>query len=387
MSRISEIAQRHILLTVGVAFIVGLILGLVVLGWGVWPVQWSGNARPADLDAVWQQHYLAMTADSFSVTGDAAAAQERVQALTSSKSSMAQITQELSKLAEERTAAGDADGAKRLIALAGVVGTQLPEVSPTVAAAATPGAAASAATEPLQSRFLRVLGLAVLVLVILAGLLLLVYFLQSRTVSEMPAEEPRLATAGASANVQATAVAPPAMVNESRQPVVAPQPQPRVAAPQAPVTTPAPQTAALGPFVATYNLGDIDFDMSFGIESPNGDFLGECGLGMAEVIGGGETQRVTAFEVWLFDKTDIRTVAIVLASEHAYNDAALRTKLASRGEIVLAQPGQIFSVKTSSLKLEGRVLDMAYGGGDVPSQSYFTAFSVELSPTPISSEA
>jgi len=144
-----------------------------------------------------------------------------------------------------------------------------------------------------------------------------------------------------------------------------------------------PEPTAVGQVVATYNLGDIDFDMSFGIESGSGDFLGECGLGMAETVGGGDVQRVTAFEVWLFDKTDIRTVSVVLASGHAHVDAALRTKLASRGDIVLAQPGATFSVKTSSLKLEGRILDMAYGSGDVPAQSYFTTFSVELVPVPL----
>ena len=368
------------LATLAIVFVVGLVLGLVVLGWGVWPVQWSGNARPADLDEAWQANYLAMTADSFAFTGDAVAAQERVQALVSSKRTMAQIAQDLRALADERTAAGDTEGAKRVLALAGVAGAPLPEVSPTGAPAATP--VSRPAQEPLQSRFLRVLGLAVLVLVILAGLLLLVYFLQSRTVTEAPAEETRLAPATAAAHTGTAAT--PAVASEPRPAVVSAPPVAPVA--QAPLTPP-PQTAALGPFVATYNLGDIDFDMSFGIESSSGDFLGECGLGMAEVIGGGDTQRVTAFEVWLFDKTDIRTVAIVLASNHAYNDAALRTKLASRGEIVLAQPGQVFSVKTSSLKLEGRILDLAYGGGDVPPQSYFTAFSVELSPMPITGEA
>ena len=33
-----------------VAFVVGLFLGLVVLGWGLMPVQWT-DAAPADLNA------------------------------------------------------------------------------------------------------------------------------------------------------------------------------------------------------------------------------------------------------------------------------------------------------------------------------------------------
>ncbi len=42
-----------------------------------------------------------------------------------------------------------------------------------------------------------------------------------------------------------------------------------------------------------------------------------------------------------------------------------------------------FSLLVDGEVLEGRILDMAYGGGDVPAQSYFTAFSVELVPVPL----
>ena len=367
MTRISEIVQGSVLPLLAAAFLIGTMVGLVVLGWWLWPVQWT-DASPADLQDTWQRAYLSMVADSYALNGNVELARERIAALETPSRTAAQIGLELQAMVQTRLTANDSDGASRLQALAAALGAPSSQTAPGGTLPTAPRAEA-----PLMTRLLRVCGLVILVLVILAGLLLLVYFLQSRTAAE-PSAEVRVSTVAA-----------------GRQPGPAPQPvtQPFTQTPGAETAiqrADMPETAAIGPFVATYNLGDIDFDMSFGIESPSGDFLGECGLGMAETIGGGEVQRVTAFEVWLFDKTDIRTVSLVLASEHANSDAALRTKLASRGEVTLAQPGGTFSISTSTLELQGRVLDLAYGGGDVPAQSYFTSLSVELVPVLLTSE-
>jgi hypothetical protein len=365
MTRILAIGQRHALLLL-VAFLVGGLFGLVVLGWYVWPVEWT-EATPADLSVPWQRTYLAMTAEAYALTGDAVAARERANALVGPNSSQDDIAANLQAMIEERTSVADIDGAARLQALWTALGAPATEPGSSPAPPVAP-------SDPglLMSRLLRVCGLVILVLVILAGLLLLVYFLQSRTTAGADAA-PAFADEDEFDDEPAPAFVPPPVAAASDQSV-----------PFGPtLVQPPPEGQAVGPFVATYNLGDVDFDMSFGIESATGDFLGECGLGMAETIGGGDVQRVTAFEVWLFDKTDIRTVSVVLASAYAHSDAALRTKLASRGDIVLAQPGAEFSVKTSSLKLEGRILDMAYGSGDVPAQSYYTTFSVELIPVPL----
>jgi hypothetical protein len=371
MTRIAASAQRNLPVAVVAAFLAGLFVGLVVLGWWLWPVQWT-DARPADLQEAWRRTYLLMVADSYAQNADAEQARQRLVGLEGPGRSAAQIGRELQMMANAHAAAQDAESAARLQALAPLV--HAPSAQP-----AEPGTGdLPVGTQPqadLVTRLLRVCGLVILVLVILAGLLLLVYFLQSRTAGA-PSTPVRIPTPAPAGNAR-----PPAFTPRATAP-----PRPREPAEVEDIPPPMEAVAegtAIGPFVATYNLGDIDFDMSFGIESPNGDFLGECGLGMAEIIGGGDVQRVTAFEVWLFDKTDIRTVSLVLASTHAHMDPALRTKLASRGEVVLAQPGVPFSVKTSSLKLGGRVLDLAYGGGDVPAQSYFTSFSVELVPEPL----
>ena len=44
-------------------------------------------------------------------------------------------------------------------------------------------------------------------------------------------------------------------------------------------------------FTTTYNLGDDGYDACFPIETSAGEFLGECGVGVSEVLGGGEPSR------------------------------------------------------------------------------------------------
>ncbi len=135
-------------------------------------------------------------------------------------------------------------------------------------------------------------------------------------------------------------------------------------------------------FVTTYVLGDNLFDDSFSIESASGEFLGECGVGISEAIGVGEPKRVTAFEVWLFDQNDIKTVTKVLMSGHAFYDEAIRSELEKKGEPVLADPGVEFVLDTNNLQVIGRVMDMGYGEGPLPEESFFERLSIELSVWP-----
>jgi hypothetical protein len=125
-------------------------------------------------------------------------------------------------------------------------------------------------------------------------------------------------------------------------------------------------------------LGEDTYDESFSIETPMGEFLGECGVGISETIGVGEPDKVTAFEVWLFDKSDIRTITKVLMSEHAHGDDALRAKLASKGEAVLAQPGSPFTLETSGLQVRVDITELDYGDGEAPAQSFFSKLTIEL---------
>jgi hypothetical protein len=131
-------------------------------------------------------------------------------------------------------------------------------------------------------------------------------------------------------------------------------------------------------YLTTYNLGNDLYDDSFSIDSPSGEFLGECGVGISDTIGVGDPKKVTAFEVWLFDKNDIQTVTKVVMSQHAFNDPAVIQRLASKGEPVLAEPSKRILLETATLQLEARIVNMNYGQGALPANSFFEQITLEL---------
>jgi hypothetical protein len=131
-------------------------------------------------------------------------------------------------------------------------------------------------------------------------------------------------------------------------------------------------------YMSSYVGGDDLYDDSFSIETADGDFLGECGSGISETIGVGSPKKVTATEVWLFDKNDIRTVTKVMMSEHAFNDQALRARLAPKGEAVLASVGAITFLETQTLRVQIRVVDAQYAEGPLPPNSFFHKLTVEI---------
>ncbi|MCD4686533.1 MAG: hypothetical protein K8S97_11420 [Anaerolineae bacterium] len=135
-------------------------------------------------------------------------------------------------------------------------------------------------------------------------------------------------------------------------------------------------------FNSIYVLGDDLYDDSFAIETDTGEFLGECGSGISETIGVGDPKKVAATELWLFDKNDIRTITKVLMSEHAYNDQALRSKLAPKGEAVMATPGGIIVLETQTLRVQIKVLDLQYGEGALPPRSFFERLTVQIAAWP-----
>ena len=140
----------------------------------------------------------------------------------------------------------------------------------------------------------------------------------------------------------------------------------------------AEQAPPISQFMASYKLGDDLFDDSFSIDSPAGEFLGECGVSISETIGVGDPKKVTAFEVWLFDKNDIQTVTKVLMSAHAFQDGAINQRLRAKGEPVLADPNTEFVLETQTLQLVARVVNLGYGEGAMPEDSYFDQLLLEL---------
>jgi hypothetical protein len=130
--------------------------------------------------------------------------------------------------------------------------------------------------------------------------------------------------------------------------------------------------------MTTYVLGDDLYDESFSIDTQAGEFMGEYGVGVSESIGVGEPKKVTALEIWLFDKNDIKTATKVLMSKHAFNDPAIRARLEPKGELVVVEPQSQVLLETATLQLLATVVDLEYGHGALPTDSYFERITLEL---------
>ena len=130
--------------------------------------------------------------------------------------------------------------------------------------------------------------------------------------------------------------------------------------------------------MTTYVLGDDLYDESFSIDTPSGDFLGEYGVGVSETIGVGDPKKVTALEIWLFDKNDIKTATKVLMSTHAFADAGIRSRLEAKGELIQMEPQKQVVLETETLQLLATVVDLQFGDGAMPEKSYFERVTLEL---------
>jgi hypothetical protein len=153
--------------------------------------------------------------------------------------------------------------------------------------------------------------------------------------------------------------------------------QPRAGRTEVPSTVEEPEEM-LATFEAEYLYGDDDFDCSFSIEAEDGSFLGECGVGIGGVLGADGAQQVDAFEVWLFDKGDIRTVTKILSSEYSEEDDSRRAQLDAKGEIVVAHRGLIIDLETLSLRVRAVVTDFEYAEDDQYPNAYFQRLEIEM---------
>ena len=149
------------------------------------------------------------------------------------------------------------------------------------------------------------------------------------------------------------------------------------------ITEPSPAGASIGISVPAkintiYRLGNDDYQELVAIESPSGEILGECGVGILETIGGETPKKVTAFWVGLEDANDSETVYKMLMSSHAYSDEATRQRLAGKAELVLARTGRKAVLETESLQVVARIVEMSYGTDDVLKESFFDHMKVEL---------
>jgi hypothetical protein len=328
LMKILDYLKRPVI-AAALAFVVGLLIGLVVLGWGLWPVEWT-NADPSSLRPDLQEDYLRMAIDSYVYNPVNDLAIQRYQALGEAGPS---ILEEVGSAYPDQNA---------VVNFSNVVQGFVP------ATAETTVSEQPAETSKSLSSTLIILG--ALILFAILGFAFVKYLLPlfRQTKSDSPASRAREFTS------QAT------MTDYSAQ----------------------GEDQPIAQFMTTYVLGDDLFDDSFSIDSPSGEFLGECGIGISETIGVGEPKKVTAFEVWLFDKNDIQTVTKVLMSSHAFNDVATFQRLQAKGEPYLVELGKQIVLETAALQLVATASEMEYGQGALPQESYFERLTLEIAVWP-----
>ncbi len=352
----------------GVAgLIVGCLVGWLAIGWWLWPVEYVGDAYTYELNDAEKMEYVAAVADSYNLTRQVEVARRRFNAWTTEEkiSALAQlfadyqaqgkmqeaervtdlavalrgvegwdpitVAQVVTQLAAQYKGQGAADKAQLVTLFARELGVS--EATPPPAAVSTPTAAGPQARIPLLGdlgTLLKLVGGLFLIVI----LILILFILTRRRSARKKAAE---------AEPEWTGVGPPPLLQKTSR----------------------------------YVLGMDNFDESFAIEAEDGEWLGECGVGISESLGDDTPRRVTAFEVWLFDKRNTLTITKVLMSDYAYNDERLLNKLSVRGEPILATPGVTFTLETPALTVKAQVVEMEYGDG-LPTFGYFNNLSVAL---------
>ena len=326
--------RNNLIIGVVVGLVVGLLLGMLLF-WVLFPVEWT-DAHSYDLSPTGRAEFVALVADSFKLDKDPTRAARHLDYWEPEEKEQA-----VADAIAIYEAEGNTDKVLTVQDFAMAVGIPLPDE-----------AVSLPETVPQTNFFDRI---RIPCLVFFGVLLVLVLGWIGYRVLTRQREETVTEAVSMQPSVQPVMVeAPPA---EDWEGVGQPP---------------------LGHWFTTYELGEDTYDESFSIETQMGEFLGECGVGISEMIGVGDPAKVTAFEVWLFDKSDIRTVTKVLMSEHAYNDDALRARLASKGDAVLVEPGSPFVLETSGLRVRVNVTELVYGNDEMPAGSFFSKLTVEL---------
>ena len=307
-----------------IAVVFGFVFGLI-WGWAIQPVEWV-DATPELLNADYQREYLRMTIDSFTVNSDTALAMQRWQNLGPSAS------QSLSEISDtpgiQDKATIDAFG-------------QMMSVAAPIESPATEEPAGE------TSNSLKYLLIGVGLIAVAAVGFFAYRFLR-----------PSIAKGGDATPAQQAAV----LSQSAKQTDYS----------ELGLATPVTQA------MTSYVVGDDLYDESFSIESQAGEFMGEYGVGISDTIGVGDPKKVTALEIWLFDKNDIKTATKVLMSEHAYNDPDIRQRLEAKGELVVIGAQEQVMLETETLQLLVTIADLEYGSGPLPPSSYFDRVTLEL---------
>lgn len=319
-----DMVKNRPIVFIVLAFVVGWAIGLFIFGWGIWPVEYTG-ARPQDLSDTHRDRYLLALAELYARDSNQARVNEALGGWVGADAAICALVP------------GNPSNDAQLRALAAVingVGCDPSVITPIPTEEAGGGGGGGI------SNFILVCVLGIFLIGVVGGIFYLLRQRSGPRQVQAPVDKPTAA---------------PIMDDDESQ------------------VTP------IARFQTTYARGHDTYDDSFSIENADGDFLGECGVGLSETIGADTPKNVSAFEVWLFDKNDIRTVTKVIMSDHAFFDDAIKAKLAPKGEPVLARPGETIVLETASLIVNAEITEMEYGTGTLPPQSFFDRFTVELS--------
>ena len=410
-----------------IAFVVGLLIGLVVLGWGLFPVTWT-NATVQDLRPDLRMQYVTMVAESYAQTRNLDVARQR-----------------LSGWPEEDLAKLLADTQTVLVARDPGAAANVQQLA--VAIGATPGTATGGGAAPAQpptteqpSRLRQICAGGIFVVVFLGALAAIVYFFLRWRASRTPdgtqgkppeydALSPQSAAAAAEQEkarplgrqpygwdeplppattatpLSSTASSPVAgadrsldsdydLPDDGSEPSgiaprttpatrpVGPAPTPPVEAhPPAPAAAipPAKATAGITRLLentATYQMGEPDYDEAFDINDPVDGYMGQCGLQLIEPFGR-ERDQAVALQVWLWDSSDPDTQTLVLMSEGAYRDTALRSQFAGEHQAIAVRPGTEFELASHDLLLRGRVEKVSYAEAE-PVRGVYADLQVKM---------
>ena len=352
-----NLVRKYPALSLLAAFLVGWFIGLVLFGWFIWPVEWT-DATPAQLSPQYQQAWVKMVSDLYSFNGNAEMVQQALGGWSGDVTgdevacSMAASSSDPAERARLEAAASVVNGGAGCGGVAALPPTEGGEAVDTEAGSGTPAEEEGGLPSWVLPAFLLLLLLGLVVAAI-------VWVLYRRN----------------EASEASVSVEPVLDDDYARTAAAAVAAQEVRAAADDDVST-----VPIARFHTTYTYGNDAYDDSFSIENANSEFLGECGVGVAETIGGDVPKKVTALEIWLFDKKDIRTITKVVMSDHAFFDDALKAKLAPKGEPVLAREGETIVLETASLIINAEITEMQYGNdSSQPPQSYFDRITIALS--------
>lgn len=356
MVKIQPIWDKYKIL---ISIALGVAIGLI-LGWGIFPVQWE-DANPGKLRADFRSVYLAGVAEEYLRTNDAQALRESLGIGTDMpklrtipwRANTDVLIEDLDA-AVAYAEAGKFNIADNLPALRNLQ-QNLPELLPMWEAEE----AAAQTTGGLLNTLIRFLAALLVIVLIALAIWYLLVGRKQRAAEAIPATG--VTTGITQPEAPPVGVIPSGMVGEEAE-----------AGPSSVKTY-------------TYVLGDDYFDPSFAIEI-GPDFFGECGIGITETLGAGDPKKVTAFETWLFDKNDIRTVTTVLASDYALQDPDLLNKIQNRiqsknedDNLLQIRPGMEVMLDTTTLRVKTVITEVEYAQqGTLPANSFFQKVTFEL---------